>query len=834
MRQLTLAFRTLFRTPFVTIVAILSLALGIGANTAIFSLFHELIMRPLPVAAPGELVNLSAPGPKPGSTSCGQAGNCEQVFSYPMFRDLERAQDVFSGVAAHVLFGANFAYDGETINGLGLLVSGSYFPTLGLAPALGRLFAPADDHAIGEPHAVVLSHAYWARRFASSPHVLGQTIIVNGQSMTIIGVAPSGFDGTTTTLGNRPLVFVPITMRRVMQPTFDGFENRRNYWAYLFARLKPGVSIEQARASMNLKYQTIIQQVEAPLQENLSEQTMARFKARTLGVEPGGRGQSAVHREAWAPLTALLSLTAVVLLIACANVANLLLARAAGRTTEVAVRLAVGAGRRHLVGQLLLESCVLSGLGGLAGMVVAYATVSLLTSMMPAEAAANFGFHVNGAVLTFMAVVSIGTGVLFGLVPALQGTRPDLAAALRAQSGQPGGPRAAHRLRAALVTSQIALSVTLLIVAGLLAKSLSNVANVHLGLNPDHVLVFSVSPRLNGYAPERTARFMDQARDALGALPGVTGVTTSGVQLLAGNNWGTGVSVQGFDAGPDTDAGASANHIGPNFFRTLEGRVVAGREFRPADNLDAPKVVIVNEAFARKFNLGRDAVGKRMSLDRPAKELDLEIVGLVADMKYSEVKIEVPPQIYLPYWQDRFLGSAHFYVRSSGDPASLIPAVRDAIGRIDRHLPVVRIRPMPLHVQENVFEDRIVSTLSAAFAGLATLLASVGLYGVLSYTVSQRTREFGLRMALGAAPDRVRRHVLRQVLWMVGIGAAVGLALALGAGQFLASLLFQTEAYDAGIVAAAVLSIAVIAIGAGMMPAIRASRIDPMKALRYE
>jgi putative ABC transport system permease protein len=384
------------------------------------------------------------------------------------------------------------------------------------------------------------------------------------------------------------------------------------------------------------------------------------------------------------------------------------------------------------------------------------------------------------------------------------------------------------------VTTQIALSVTLLIVAGLLTKSLTNVANVQLGLNPDHILMFSVSPRLNGYQPNQTLRFIDQARESIGAIPGVTGVTTSGVALLASNNWGTGVSVQGFQAGPDTDVGANVNHVGPNFFRTMEGRLLSGREFTPADNLDAPKVVIVNEAFARKFNLGLDAVGKRMALEVPAKELDLEIVGLAADMKYSEVKNDIPPQVYLPYWQDRLLGQANFYVRSSVDSASLIPAVRDAIGRIDRNLPLVRLRPMDIHIQDNVFEDRIVSMLSAAFASLATLLASVGLYGVLSYTVSQRTREFGLRMALGAAPNRVRRQVLRQVMWMVGIGAIVGLALAIGAGQFLASLLFQTEAYDARIVAAAVAAISIIAVAAGMMPALRASRIDPMKALRYE
>jgi predicted permease len=833
MRPLTFAFRTLFGTPFVTMVAILSLALGIGANTAIFSVFNQLLLRPIAAPDPQTLVNLAAPGPKPGSTSCGSAGDCTHVFSYPMFRDLERAQDAFTGIAAHMLFSANFSVRGETTNGQGLFVSGSYFPVLGLPPALGRLFTPADDRTIGEPRTAVLGHAFWQRQFGASAGAIGQTLVVNGQTMTIVGVAPPGFTGTTTLLGNHPQVFVPITLRRLLQPTFDGFENRRQYWAYLFARLKPGVTIEQARVSLNAKYRPIINDVEAPLQEGESEQTMARFRARTVLVEPGSHGQSNVRRDARAPLLTLLSLTAVVLLIACANVANLLLARAAGRTTDIVVRLAVGAGRRHLVGQLLLEACVLSVLGGLAGILVARSTVAVLSSMLPAVAADGLAFRLDATVLIFLTAVSVGTGLVFGLFPALHATRPDLAGALRGQSGQPSGPKAAARFRTALVTSQIALSTTLLIVAGLLTKSLLNVTRVNLGLNPEPLLTFSIAPRLNGYQPEETRLLIDRATDVLSAIPGVTGVTTAGVALIAGNNWGTGVNVQGFASGPDTDVGSRANHVGPAYFSTLAGRLLAGREFTRRDNLTAPKVAIVNEAFARKFHLGRDAVGKRIALDRTA-ELDIEIVGLAADMKYSDVKQDVPPVVYLPYHQDQLIGSATFYVRAAHDPASLAPAVRQVIAGLDRNLPVVRLRPMPLHIQDNVFADRIVSSLSAAFALLATLLAAVGLYGVLSYTVTQRTREFGLRMALGAAPAGVRRLVLRQVAWMAGIGAMVGLALAFGAGRLVASLLFQTDAYDAAIAAIALTALTSIAVAAGLVPAVRASRIDPMKALRYE
>ncbi len=830
--NLKLAVRRLLKTPFVSLVAIVSLALGIGANAAIFSLFDQTLLRAVPVSRPSELVNLSAPGPKPGSNSCGQAGSCEEVFSYRMFRDLERMQTVFTGVAAHVGFGANLAYKGQTLNGEALLVSGSYFPLLGLQPALGRLLTVEDDKNIGGHFVTVLSYDYWTTVLGANPSVLNDTIIVNGQALTIVGVAPRGFTGTT--LGNVPKVFVPLTMRGQMSPGWNpaAFDDRKNYWAYLFARLKPGVSIDQARTGLNNLYHSIINDVEAPLQKGMSDQTMTRFRAKTIGVEPGYRGQSSLHREAKTPLLFLLTVTGIVLLIACANIANLLLARGAGRATEMAIRLSLGANRRQLLAQLLTESCVLAILGGVAGLVVARWTMALVASLLPPDASNTLEFELQGRVVLFATILSVATGFIFGLFPAWHSTKPDLVSAIKAQAGQPSGARAAARFRTSLVTAQIALSMALLMCAGLFVKSLANVTRVDLGIKIDNVVTFRVSPGLNGYDPARAKTFYERAEQEMASIPGATGVAIARVALLAGNNWGNDVSVEGFARGPDTDAEARYNEISTRYFRTLGVPLISGREFTPADTLGAPKVAIVNEAFAKKFNLGRDAVGKHMA--QGEGKLDIEIVGLVQNAKYSEVKQQIPPLFFRPYLQSERVGSMSLYVRGSGDPAPLLRSIPSVISRLDPNLPIEDLKTMPQQVRENVFLDRMISTLSAAFAFLATLLASVGLYGVLAYTVSQRTREIGLRMALGADSARVRAMILTQVGWMTLIGVLVGVTGAYYLGKAAASLLFELQPYDPSVIASSVVVLTLVAFGAGYIPAYRASRVQPMQALRYE
>ena len=831
MANLRVALRTLFKTPFVTAVAVLSLALGIGANAAIFSLFNQMLLRPLPVPEPHRLVNLAGSYPNGGSQSCSRAGGCDIVFSYPMFRDLEKGQTVFTGIAAHRGFGANLSFRKQTLNAQATFVSGSYFPVLELKPALGRLFGPADDLGTGASPLAVLAYSYWDTKLASDPTVIGQPIVINGQPFTIIGVAPKGFEGTT--LGDRPSIFVPISMRGALEPGFNGFDRRTTYWVYLFARLKPGMSMTQAKRGIDAVYRPIINDVEAKLQQGISDKTMERFRAKEVGVSDGARGQSSLHEQVRTPLYLLIGITAIVLIIACANIANLLLARAAGRSMEMAVRLSLGANRRQLLTQLLTESFVLAVLGGLVSLLVARWTLAGLAAMLPPDALGGVKFVVDPTVVAFAAGLSILTGVLFGLFPALHATRADLVTTLRANSGKHSSTRAAVQFRSSLVTAQIALSMALLIGAGLFVRSLFNVSRVNLGLTVDNVVTFSVSPERNGYTREQSRQFFQRAEESLRSIPGVSGVTETLVGLLAGSSWGNDVEVDGWKSGPDIDSNSRFNAVGAGYFKTLGVPVLSGREFTASDRLGTPKVAIVNEAFAKKFKLGRDVVGKHMA-ESGAKVNDIEIIGLVKDAKYNSVKDEVPPVYFLPWAQDSTTGFLNFYVRTAMEPRQIMRTIPAIMAQIDPNLPVEDLKTLPRQVQENVYLDRVISTLSAAFAALATLLAAIGLYGVLAYTVAQRTREIGVRMALGADAGRVRTMVLRQVGRMTLIGGVIGIVGSLAMEKTARSLLYGLEGHDPLVVIGSAFVLALVALGAGYLPARRASKIHPMQALRYE
>jgi predicted permease len=833
--DLRVAIRGLRRAPGLVVTAVLSLALGIGANAAIFSLFDQLLVRPLPVPQPERLVKLVASGPQWGSGSCGEIGDCEEAFSYPMFRDLERARTGLESIAAHTLIDASIGYGDRSVHGRGALVSGRYFSVLGVRPALGRLLQPSDDELLGAHSVAVLSHDYWQSRLGGDPGVLNRTMHVDGQPVTVVGVAPRGFHGTT--LGVRPQVYLPLSMARQIGhvvPGLNEFEtNRRHHWLFVLGRVRPGDGAEAARAAINTVYQPIVREVETPLVEGLTEKEMAELRRSELTLAPAARGQSGLEGAVRTPLVLLFAVAGVVLLIACANIANLLLVRGAARGMEVAVRLSLGAPRRRVIMQLLTESMVLAVLGGAAALLVAQGTLALAASIIPPYAASAVHFGLRWPMVLFALALTLVTGVAFGLFPAFHSTRASLVTTIRANAGQIAGARSTLRSHTALVVGQIALSTVLLVAAGLFLRSLRNVTSVELGLAVDRLATFTISPELNGYSPERSRQLFQRLDAELTAIPGVTGVTASRVALFTGGGWSTGVEVEGFKAEPGVNNGAMINMIGPGYFRTLGIPLRSGREFTDADREGTSRVAIVNEAFVRKFGLGRDPLGRGVAV-WGGKELDIQIVGVVGNAKYQGVKDEMRAGIYTANLQDSKLGTVTYYVRTASDPARVLPQISAVMSRVDPAIPVRDLKTLPQQIRENVSLDRLIGTLAAAFAVLATLLAAVGLYGVLGYTVAQRTREIGVRMALGADQWSVRGLVLRKVAWMTLAGSAAGVMAALALGRTARSLLFGLDEYDPASVALAAMVLAAVALGAAYLPARRASRVDPMRALRAE
>jgi len=835
MRDLKLAVRTLARTPFVTAIAVLSLGLGIGANSAIYSMFYRIVRQELSVAGADRLVNFSAPGPKDGSTWCGQAGPCEDVFSYPMLRDLQKAKmPAFAAIVGHHEFGANVSYERAAFSRDGLMVSGNYFPTLLVRPAMGRLLSPADDDPSAAP-TVVLSHWFWEASLGADPSVIGKTFTVNGKSTTIVGIAPDDFNGTT--YGSRPAFYTALAMGPLLGTQSDRrIDDRRSYWIYLFGRLASGATIEQARAQVNGVYSPILREVEAPLQRNMRDSVLARFKAKQVVITEGARGQSDMASDVRGPLFLLFAITGLVLLIACANIANLLMARATNREMEMAVRLSLGATRRQLMTQLLTETLLLAFLGGVASLAFASWTLQGVSALLPSRMQGELMLGMNWAAVIFAAVLSMTTGIAFGLFPALHSTRPDLVTALRNNSGKLAGGRTARRFRTSLATGQIALAMALLMSAGLFVKSLWQLKRADLGVRVENLVTFSVTPERSGYDSARTRALYNRMEEELRKLPGASAVTSAMVPLIARNNWTQTVKVEGFKVDESSPrSGASFNGVGSGHFHAIGVPLLAGRDFTDADDGLGPKVAIVNETFARRFGLGTNPVGKRMAIgSSDTSALDIEIVGLVRDMKYSTVKKDVPPVFFLPHRQQRRAGSMSFYVRTASEPTAMLRSMASVVQQLDPMLPVEELRTMPEQIRMNTSEDQMITTLAAAFALLATLLASIGLYGVLAYSVAQRTREIGVRMALGANAGDVRLLVLGQVGRMVLIGGVIGLAGAVTLGKVAQSMLYQMSGSDPIVMTSSVLFLTLVALAAGYVPALRASRVDPMQALRYE
>jgi predicted permease len=827
--------RSLRRTPVLSLAAVLSLAVGIGANAAIFSIFNQTLLRQLPVQQPEHLVTFTAPGGKTGRVSSSNAGGSDAVVSHPLFRDLERGQQAFTGIAAHREISANIAHRSRTSNEVALLVSGSYFPVLGLRPALGRLLTPDDDRTPGAHSVVVLSHAYWQSRFGGDPSILNDTVVINGLPMTVVGVAPRGFEGTT--VEELPRVFLPLTMSAAIHSDYQALDSRRDHWLYLFGRLKPGVSRDAAQSSINGLFSGILQNAElAAMKGRLnSDKQRADFLSRKILLADGARGEQP-NRDEMVPVFVLLfSMTGIVILIACANIANLLLARGVARAGEFAVRLSLGARREQLIAQLMIESCILAVAGGAAGLFVARWMLDIVRTTLPSEAGTHLRFEADLPLLAFGFALSLFTALLFGMLPAIHSTRIRVATMAKSQGGVTS-TGASSPLRSALVTSQIALALALLVVAGLFAKSLVNISRIDLGMQISNLTTFRVSPALNGYSDEREHALFEQIADELAAVPGVSSVSESSVALLSGSNASANVTVRGFEADPDADLDASTTLIGPRFFATLGIPLIVGREFTRGDTSTSQSVAIVNEAFAKKFNLARDAVvGTRMELGRNSRpKFEIEIVGLVQNAKYSGAKDDTPPMFYLPHRQRENVRSVNYYVRSSLDTGAMSAAVSRIVAKLDSNLPIEELRTMEAQVRERSASDLLLAKIAMSFAGLATLLAAVGLYGVLAYSVAQRTPEIGVRLALGADAARIRQMILRHVGQLAIMGVAVGLAGALVLGRYAASLLFRVEGMDPTVMLAAVAVVIFVSLGAAMVPAYRASRIDPARALRWE
>jgi len=823
--------RMLAKNPGFTFIAILTLALGIGANTAIFSLLNQVLLRRLPVRNPSELVVLKSPGPKRGHVW--SDGDDSEIFSYPVYKGLAKNTTVFDGVLARFQFAASIASHGETERGSGELVSGDYFEVLGVRPALGRVLSPADDDVQGAHPVLVLSHAYWTRHFGGDAGVLNQTILVNNTEMAIVGVAQAGFGGIQ--VGQTPDIFVPMTMKGQMTPIRSGLDDWNDSFLAILARRKPGVSMEQGQAGINVDYPGLLEQ-QVKSFSHASAKERQEFLSKKIVLHPGAQGRTVAQRDSGPALMALFAMVALVLLIACTNVANLQLAKAAARQREFAIRSALGASPGRMMRQLLVESflCALGG-GGL-GLVLGIWIMNILTQAVVSEAGVQgITAQVDGSVFGFAAAATAVSALLFGLIPAWRATRTGVSQMLKDQGSTTSAGPGHVRFRKYLVAGQVAFTLLLLTGGALFSRTLWNLRKQNLGLSTENLITFSLAPQLSGYDAPRTVALIDQLRERLGALPGVLGVGSSQIAVLTGTNMGTNITVEGRQEVETDERDVNFDAVSPNYFSTMRIALVSGREFNAGDTGTSTKVAIINEAMAKEFFAKRNPIGAHFALGGGNDvKPNIEIVGVVKNAKEGHVRDADRPYFYQPYSQFGKLFGMSFYVRTKQEPLLIANAVRETVRGADANLPVYDLKTVERVVDEDLFAERVIAGLSAAFGGLAALLAALGIYGVLAYLVVQRTREIGIRVALGAAAGHVRGLVFKEVGWMMLAGALVGLPLAYVLARLSESLLYGVKAGDIPVYAASVGIICLVALAACYIPSRRATRIDPIVALRYE
>jgi predicted permease len=822
--------RILRASPGFAAVAVLSLALGIGANTSIFSVVNAALLRPLPVTEPERLVFVFN-----GSTT-----NPWSTSSYPDYLDYKDKSDVFTDLLAYSEITMSARVEDQTDLISGSIVSGNFFELLGVRAVVGRTFTPEEDKTPNTDPVAVISHNLWQQRFGGDQHIIGRQLALNGHGFTIIGVTPIGFNGPDVLENND--IYVPAMMQTLVRPPRGGYSGdlnpdllskRGSRWMKMIGRLKPGVAFEQAQASVS----TIAAGLEQAYPETNRNRTATLFPVSK--IDPLG------YPQLLSVAGLLMAVTAIVLLIACANVANLLLARASARRREIAVRLAIGASRPRLIRQLLTESLLISIAGGVAGLLLALWTIDVLKSATPSAGIFSFtlDYHLDARVLAFTFVLSLGTGAIFGLAPALQASRPDLVPALKDEASAAIQGRRRFNLRNVLVVAQVALSLVLLIGAGLFLRSLNNAQTIDPGFNADRILDAQLNINLLRYTKTQGQQFYSQVIERIEALPGVESASLARIVPMSGGGRTSGFLIQGRPAPdsvdrsegtglPDNSYTVNVNVVALKYFSTMGISLQRGRDFTAQDNENAPLAVIINEAFARRYFAEENPLGQRVSF-RGANGPWSDVVGVVRDSKYRTLGENPRPSTYVPLAQNHETGMT-LHVRTSGNPVSLAGSVRREVQALDPNLAVTSIQSLSDVVAASLFAARMGAVLLAIFGFLALLLAAIGLYGVMSYAVSRRTREIGIRMALGARKGNVLRLVLREGLTLVSAGVATGLIVAAAATRLLASFLYGVSPLDATTFAAIPLMLALVALLASYLPARRAARVDPIIALRYE